>query len=449
MISRRRFLEGAGIVTASTATGVAGYRFVRSDGSSIPAPTTQPPVEAGATTPTTAAAAGAVPTTTEPTTEAASEPATFAAVEDRILVIVQMNGGNDALNTVVPTDGRYRDARPNLAVPEADLLPLAGVDDYYLHPSMAALTPLWSAGQLAVVNSVGYENQSRSHFEAMDWWFTATEGDPSASGWLGRWLDLTRANGDDNPMRGISLGGGAPALRAVETLSTTVRVPRFFQFRPPPGTDENAMIEAYLAMAAVPSDNAYIAAAQAAQVATAEAVELFAIAADGVEFEGRPSVGQGLDIAANLISQDLGTRIVIVSTGGFDTHANQLGTHDDLLLGVADGVASFLATIEELGMSDRVLVMTTSEFGRRVAENGSGGTDHGSAGTQFLAGAPVAGAMHGTVDLANLDRGDLVPRIDVRSLYQAALSWLGGPVDEVLYSNYEDLGILVPEAVAA
>ena len=143
--------------------------------------------------------------------------------DDRVLVIVELAGGNDALNTLVSADGRYRDLRPQLAIPSGELRALAATD-YALHPALAGLVPFWEAGSMAAVAGVGMPLQSRSHFKAMDTWWSAIPGEQSRTGWIGRWLDAT-SDGTSDPLRAIALGGGSPALVGEQAMATVVRAP--------------------------------------------------------------------------------------------------------------------------------------------------------------------------------------------------------------------------------
>jgi uncharacterized protein (DUF1501 family) len=169
---------------------------------------------------------------TVPGTVPGVDPRVAAAGNGRVLVIIQMSGGNDGLNTLVPGgDGRYFDARPTLQVKESDILKLKGVDRYGFHPELQPLVPAWERGQLAAIDALGFPDQTRSHFAAMDTWWSATPKQAIKTGWLGRWLDVT---GDPtNPLRAIALGGGSPALTGEKALATVVRDPGAFTLRTP------------------------------------------------------------------------------------------------------------------------------------------------------------------------------------------------------------------------
>lgn len=363
----------------------------------------------------------------------------------RILVVVELSGGNDGLNSLVPASGRYRDARPTLAIAEQDLLALDGSDDYALHPSLAPLAPIWAAGQLAAVQGVGFADQSRSHFVATDAWRAGGQS-PFATSWLGRWLDATGSE-QPAPLRAIALGTDTRVLAAQDSLSTVVTSPDTFQLLAPPGSDADAITAAFVATAGPVSDDPLLAAAQTAIPATLEAVDVLARAAP-VAGGGRSQTPIDaratalLSTAARIIELDVGTQVFVVGIEGFDTHARQADLHAQLLTDVGNGIAGFLAEMDRLGRADDVLVVTTSEFGRRVAENGSAGTDHGGGGLQILAGRPVRGAVIGETGLDRITAGDLPIDLDTRSVYAAALDWLGGPTDEILGGTYDRLGLL-------
>jgi uncharacterized protein (DUF1501 family) len=388
---------------------------------------------------------GSAPSTT--TTLAGSGAVPYG---DRILVVLEMAGGNDALNTLVPGSGFYKDARRELALPSNELVTLAGTD-YTLHPALAPLAPHWDAGSMAAVAGVGLMEQSRSHFKAMDTWWSGSPGTPSQTGWLGRWLDAT-LEGPNDPLRAIALGGGSRALVGERTLATVVRNPANFSLKTFPNMDTDALIKAFLATAEPLAPSPELAAAQEAIPATLEAVELLASVSGGDD-EGAMfgSGSQGgamtatdlLQTAAGIITLGIGTRVITVGISGFDTHADQLPRHHELLADVGTGLAAFFERLAADGNLDKVMVVTTSEFGRRIQENGSYGTDHGTGGLQFVFGPEVVGGqVVGDLDLANHVDGDLPILVDTRSVYSVALDWLGGPTDEILAGPHDRLGLV-------
>jgi len=430
-LSRRKFLGVAGgVAGAAAAAGGAWATLVRDsvDGAAGRA----------ATTTTTSLAA---------TTTSSLAPAGGVPYGDRVLVILEMAGGNDALNTLVPSDGRYRDRRPQLAIPEGDLIALPGTD-FALHPSLAPLARYWEDDTMAAVAGAGMPEQSRSHFKAMDTWWSAVPGASSQTGWLGRWLDAT-LEGENDPLRAIALGGGSRALVGMDTIATVVRSPSTFSLRTLDPADNDALVAAFLATAEPLSAVPEVASAQYAIPSTLSAVELLASVSGGSEDDFTAALNDGntatslLQTAAGIIDLGIGTRVITVGISGFDTHANQAPAHANLLADIGNGLAEFFDRLAVDGNADKVMVVTTSEFGRRIAENGSAGTDHGQGGSQFLIGPGVSGhQIVGGYDLDNPDQGDLPTVIDTRSLYSVALDWLGGPTDDLLGGQHDRLGLL-------
>ena len=420
-LNRRRFLYLAGGATAAAATGAAAWAgLLREQVNGAPTLTLP-----GLTTTTTSM----TPTTT-------TSLAPGQGPKNPVLVIVQMQGGNDGLNTLVPLNGRYQDLRPTLALGDHEMLDLSDAQDFALHPALAPLLPLWENNLLTGVTGIGIPGQGRSHFTASDSWHSGRTS-PETTGWLGRWLDAP-ANGPANPLRAVSLGGGAPILTAESQLSTIINSPRNFRLSTPPGSDSEAIVAAFLQTASPLSGDPTLAAAQMAIPSTIEAIEVLGVDS-GVTADEPPEENYTslLDTAAGLIDLDVGTEVIVVSVHGFDTHSDQRSRQEKLLANLAAGLASFRQRLEANGHADRVLIMTTSEFGRRVQENASGGTDHGTAGAQFIIG-PNQGII-GQVDLDNLVDGDVPIAVDTRSMYATALDWLGGPTDEILGKKYDRL----------
>lgn len=425
-LSRRHFLRlGAGTVV------VLGLGACSSDGKTTSS-------SAGSTTGT--GAGSTTNPTTVPATRSSTNPVvtpTGLASGGRRLVIVQMNGGNDGLNTVVPLDGRYHDARPTLGLPDDQLVALTGETKIGLHPSLAPLTALWGAGRLAVVQGVGFADPNRSHFVSLDRWWRAD--DVTAPGWLGGVLD--GLSQEPKALYATSLGTGAPLLSGAVRQPASIASPAGFRFE-----DLDAAV--VRSLADPPSADPLTAAAQHAYARAVDSVTDFASVvarstADGgadAEREGGATLTGGLALAAELLTSDVGTEIVVVSASGFDTHSNQAPTQKALLADFAGGVAAFDAAMQKAGID--ALVMTTSEFGRRVQENGSGGTDHGAGNISFLLGHGVKGGLYGDTDLADQLDGDVRPGIDPRTLYTACLDWIGADPTAVLGKRYDEVRLL-------
>lgn len=437
-LTRRTFITVAGTGAVWLTTGCRG------DDPGA-APTTSPLAASPSTSPVTSAPIATSPTTTVPVTSAPVTTAVPAAtVSDRVLVLVQLLGGNDGLNTLVPLDGRYRDARPTIAVADGGLLPLAGLDGYGLHPGLASLAPLWDAGALAIAAGVGFDGQTRSHFDSRDVWWRA--GAPAgADGWLARWLEAAAVDRPDDPLEALALGAGPRALAG--SAASAVTDPADTALRIPAGVDA-ATYETFLLATsqASPGESPTQAAARTAAVAALSTSKVLAEVVEPAGGEptdgGTPDLAVQLSTAAALISARPGLRIVTVGIEGFDTHAGQPDVHAALLTTLAESVSGFWSA---LGPDDRArtMLLTTSEFGRRVAQNGSLGTDHGRAGVQFVLGGGVRGGqLIGAHDLAGIQDGDLPITVPADDVFADALRWLGGPVDEVLGTDPPATGLL-------
>lgn len=363
--------------------------------------------------------------------------ATDGSPRPRHLVLIELQGGNDGLNTVVPVaDSRYRELRPTLALGRDAVLAID--DGLGLHPALEPLMPLWARGELGIVQGVGYPAPNRSHFRSIEIWETASDADETRlDGWLApltaalpplgpygiKALALAR---DEGP-----LAGSLTDTVVFENLAGFVRQARSLERREARADGANAALEHVLATERTTRE---------AALAFAERLDEAASAAKG---EG-PALARRLELVARLIEADVGPRVFKVGLGSFDTHAGQSNRHRNLLgeLGVA--LAGFARTLEASGRWDDVLVMTYSEFGRRVAENGTGGTDHGTAAPHFVAGGRVAGGLHGRApDLGELERGDPGFTTDFRALYATiARDWFGQPLANVPFAGFETLPLV-------
>jgi uncharacterized protein (DUF1501 family) len=374
----------------------------------------------------------------------------------RILVVLQLDGGNDGLNTVVPhRDDGYRRARPRLALPTQGLHRLN--DDLGLHPSLTGLMRLHENRQLAIVQSVGYPNPNRSHFESMAIWHTAQMSPNRATpGWLARCLDR----------RGDPPGGDTPALHISETLlpqalhGSQRHVPSLAsleQFRRRLGIPEGAAArEQRAALDQLGSrqrgaNGSLLQFVERTNLITyASSARLEAAARRGQGAAGYPEffgLARRLKLVAQLIKAGLGTSMYYTQIGGFDTHANQLNSHSGLLREVGDSVRAFFEDLGRAGQADRVLLLAFTEFGRRLAENASGGTDHGTASPVLLVGPRVRPGVHGpNPNLRELVDGDPRHALDFRRVYATVLDqWLACPSAPVLGGAFEHLAVLQPQ----
>jgi uncharacterized protein (DUF1501 family) len=357
------------------------------------------------------------------------------AQEGRTLVVIQLAGGNDGLNTVVPIgQPEYRKLRPTVGLNPDEVLPLEQ-DGLALHGSLRRLHERWQRGQLAAVLGVGLPKPNRSHFEATAIWQTA-RADPQLepTGWLGRALE-SRSDPLRQPLVALGIGGGglSPVLYAKGSPFTSLMSLEAFTVQPDrrfPG-DVPALNAGLAGLhREVSKETAELAllrrvgrTALASSAALADAVKGYRSMA---EYPKGP-FGDSLRLVGQLMAASLGVRVFHLTLGGFDTHANQKRQHAPLLQQLSDGICALLDDATEHGAASRLVVMTYSEFGRRAQENASGGTDHGAGSVAFLAGERVAGGLHGQgPHLGALVDGDVPSSVDFRSLYSAILrDWLG------------------------
>ena len=366
------------------------------------------------------------------------------AASDRTLIVVQLAGGNDGLNTVVPfTDALYRQMRPTIGVPDSKVLSLDS--RLGLHPNLKPLKDIWDTGHMAVVEGVGYPNQSLSHFQAMDIWQTLDLSGNGSEGWLGKlvsgWVDQ-----DGHPFKAMDIGvQTAQALSSISTPVPTLSSVNTYRVYPDPADTDNgsARMKALMNLYnAYPKASPYAALLDATALNAQQGSQQLTAAESSytstVTYPAGPFAA-GLKILAETIVQGLGLRVGYVTLGGFDTHANQQATHDTLMKTLADGLAAFYADLEQHGKADNVVIMTWSEFGRRVEENGSLGTDHGTAAPMFILGNPVTKGIFGEPpSLSSLDsNGNLKYTIDFRTVYATILDrWLGASSHDVLGGSY-------------
>lgn len=367
--------------------------------------------------------------------------ATEAKPDERILVLVQLAGGNDGLNTVVPY-GRdeYYKARPGIAIDRGAVLKLN--DELGLHPAMEGFRKLFDEGWLSIIQGVGYPNPDRSHFRSMDIWQTAKpEKEDLSSGWLGRALDST-VEQHVGKVPGLAFGTDKLPLSLVASKINvpTVRDVKSYQLQLGPGSEaalkahKQALERIASHEATAGSDLDFL--RRTARTAWSSAEKLKQIAASykpAVPYPGN-GLGQKLRTVAEIISGDLGTRMFFVNLDGFDTHSQQANAHQALLAELSSAITAFVGDLKGHGQADRVLVATFSEFGRRVAENGSLGTDHGAASQMFVISSKCKGGVIGThPSLTDLDDGDLKFHTDFRSVYATLLDrWLNIPSEPVL-----------------
>lgn len=359
-----------------------------------------------------------------------------------ILVLVTLYGGNDGINTLVPyADPAYHQARPELAYAASDVLHLDG--QLGLNPGLSGLAGLWRDGRLAVVRGVGYPKPDHSHFRSMDIWQTASPAEPVSTGWIGRWLDAT---GDD-PLRAVNVGTVLPPLAIGEkctaaalsvggdnTLKPFIKAVDALGIAEPQDTPAMALVRQSYRDAQT-ADTQLHPATQHPHAAKA--------AHHGANAGN--ALADQLAVVARCIKAGVPTRVYTVSLGGFDTHADERDTQQRLLGKLDSAVTGFLNQMSTDPHGKNVVLMTYSEFGRRVRANASQGTDHGTAGPMFIAGVPVRGGFYGDEpSLTDLDNGDLKVTTDFRDVYHEVLTrTLGADPEPVIGSGRKDVGFLV------
>ncbi len=390
--------------------------------------------------------------------------------DSTILVVLQMAGGNDGLNTVIPfADDVYHRSRPKLGLPAEKILKLNSYTG--LNPRLTSLKTLFDEGHLSVIQGVGYPNPNRSHFRSTEIWQTASDADRNDSeGWLGRYFDNCCKGAA--PTVGVAIGEETPQAFAAKTpTGVTFSRPEQFRWQPsetPEGkmsAEEfffrqlNGTAESEDASAATDGDSiGAIAGKTKSDLSTLDFLQRTALDAQlssdkilAIARKYKSTVpyppgrlAASLSIIARMIAGGLPTRVYYASQGGFDTHAGQLNTHERLMREFNDALAAFVADLKQQKNFERVLLLTFSEFGRRLAENANGGTDHGAAAPMFLVSGVIQPGLFGKYpSLTELDHGDLKFNTDFRSVYGTVLDkWLGAPSQVVLGRKFPALPII-------
>lgn len=364
--------------------------------------------------------------------------------KDTVLVVCQLSGGNDGLNTVVPyADTTYRQLRPTLGIPDDKVLKIN--DELGFHPALAGLHELYKEGKVAVVQNVGYPRPNRSHFKSMEIWQSASPTSALKNGWVGRHMDTLVAGGPMNPVMALGLSTDKPLALNAKVAS----IPCFASLADIQSMVGDPDVERMLRQIQGP-DAALGSDTRVVQQASKTALDAMAVLSKQLQgfapkqTYGNDPFGQGFKQIAQLVATSPATRVVYFSAGGFDTHARQAESHERLLGGFGGAVKAFQREMEALGKADKVIVLVFSEFGRRTFENASGGTDHGAAAPMFLVGKNVKGGIHGSnPNLKDLADGDLKFGIDFRQVYAATLDqWMGGDSQVVLGEKFAPLAVL-------
>ena len=366
------------------------------------------------------------------------------------LIVIQLSGGNDYLNTVVPySDGRYYDFRSTVHIPQEKVIPLNG--EIGFNPSMGPMKRLWDEGKVAVINGIGYENPNRSHFRAMDIWHTAEPEAIGSEGWLGRAVRDIDPQGE-NVLTAVNFGRGLPrALGCPGVSVASVGDLETYGLFPDIEDEELRMftLEAFarmygnvagrdpvMSLLSKTGQDAYLGAD-----ILRTAPEQYS---SNVEYRS-DSLSKNVKSIAQVFLANLGTKVYYTQHGSFDTHSGELMTHASLWDDVAGAVGSLMDDLKEHGREDDAAVLVFSEFGRRIKDNGTG-SDHGSGGVAFLIGGAVNGGLYGQYpSLAEADQlnGDLRPNNDFRSTYSEILGkWMGLDPDPIVNGQFEHLDLL-------
>lgn len=361
--------------------------------------------------------------------------------KDTILVVVQLTGGNDGLNTVIPyKDPTYGKYRPTIAIPADKVKKLD--DQVGLHPSLEGLAELYQDRSFSVIQAVGYPNPSQSHFRSMDIWHAASTAESLTEGWIGKALKHMNspafhvaAGNESSPLALNGAPARVPSIKSLEDFQLKLSE-----------SSQKPVLEGSAKVGSSSSMNLLDFVRRTALNTYASTDKLKEIGKDYTPKVPYPATGLAnrLKLCAQLIDAGLGSRIFYVSIDGFDTHASQggiAGNHANLLNEVSSAIQAFYKDLSARGHKDRLLIMTFSEFGRRAKENGSKGTDHGSGAPVFVVGGKLKGGVIGKhPDLNDLDNGNLKHSIDFREIYATILDqWLGVPSQDILGEAYKPL----------
>jgi uncharacterized protein (DUF1501 family) len=385
----------------------------------------------------------------------------------RNLVVLYLSGGNDSLSMLVPyNDPFYRSRRPTLAVPAGQALQI-GTDSSNvalgLHPRLTGLKQIFDQGRLALIQRTGYENQTRSHFLGTDIWSTADPNNSTEFGWVGRYLDSLPSPVD--PLVGWNTTSTLPHVIQARTAVPAIATPSGYSFMSP-NSGAEAVAERATALrisSHVPVDRpelAFVYGSSQAALATLDRVATV-VSYNGTltgaqNYPANNGFAQALKAVAGAMVRGIGTRVFYVTTGGFDTHSAQNvnatnGAYYNLMATLNDGLLAFYNDLKNQGLLEDTLVLSFSEFGRRISENGSNGTDHGAASAMMVMGGRVNGGLYGTAPNLNMDpknptlensAGDVHFETDFRSVYAQVIDgWLGTDSTKLLAGNFRKPGL--------
>jgi uncharacterized protein (DUF1501 family) len=362
---------------------------------------------------------------------------------NKVLVILQLSGGNDGLNTVIPVrNDIYYKVRPRLGIEKSKALLLN--DEVALHPALTGLRDLYNDGSLGILNSVGYPNPDRSHFRSMDIWHSASQSDEYVNtGWLGRYLDA-QCGGCDKPTQALEIDDTLSlALKGEHVKGLAMRDPRRLY-----GTSQEKFFKEVVAnhkdeAGEQPVD--YLYKTMAETVASADYIFKQSRLHPTTAQYPNSGLGQSFKTIASLIFSDINTKVYYVSLGSFDTHVGQAGQQQRLFTEMNEAITAFVKDLKANNRFQDVMLMSFSEFGRRVAQNASGGTDHGTANNMFFVsgGLKQKGVLNAMPDLTDLQDGDLKHKVDFKQVYATILkNWLQTDDKSILGKQFEYLPFL-------
>ena len=369
--------------------------------------------------------------------------------KDPVIVVLQMSGGNDYLNTTIPyADGIYRDSRPVVGVPEDRVIK---IDDHIgFHPEMAPIKELYDAGDMAIIHGVGYADSPRSHFRSMDIWHTCEPDKIGTEGWLGkvtRELDPNK----ENVLTAVSFGAALPRALALPGVPVAC-VDDLDNYGLLPGIaneQRNKILDRFARMySPTIGTGAVMDYLGQTGLDTLEGADILKEApkvySSTVEYPDS-TIAKKLKGIAQVHLANFGTRVFYCDHGSFDSHSNQVGMHDKLWKDVSEGIRAFFADLREHNASENVIMFLFSEFGRRVIDNGSG-TDHGAGGVAFALGDQIKGGQYGefpSMKPEHLEQGDVVPNIDFRGIYSTMVEdWFGLDANPIVNGNFEKLAYM-------
>ena len=360
---------------------------------------------------------------------------------NKVVVVIQFSGGNDGLNTVIPVrNDIYYKERPRLGIAKDKAISVT--DEVGLNPALEAFKSLYDDGSLGILNSVGYPNPDRSHFRSMDIWHSASASNEYVNtGWVGRYLDA-QCKGCDKPTQAMELDDVLSlALKGEQSKGLAFKDPKKLY-----NTSNGKFLKEVSANHQQGEETIdYLYKTMSETISSADYIYQQSKAHPSAESYPNTSLGKDLKTIASLIFSDINTKVYYVSLGSFDTHVNQEGQQKRLFTELNDAVKAFTSDLKKNNRFNDVLMMTFSEFGRRVSQNASGGTDHGTANNMFFisGGLKQKGVLNAMPDLSDLNEGDLKHKVDFKNVYATVLNkWLGADDKMILGNKFDYLNFI-------